>query len=86
MKRYDYMAAVKADVLDYIKGNEIEVNAENREEVEEQLNTDCWTCDSVTGNGSGYYTFNPREAEEYICHNLDLLGKPARSSAVLLTS
>jgi hypothetical protein len=27
----------------------------------------------VTGNASGSYTFNTYEAEENICHNLDLL-------------
>lgn len=29
--------------------------------------------DSITGNGSGSYTFNTWEAEENICHNMDLL-------------
>lgn len=32
-----------------------------------------WVDDSVTGNASGSYTFNTYKAEEYICHNLDLL-------------
>lgn len=75
MEKYNYMEAVKADVLDYIKDNGIEVNEENREEVEERLNEDCWISDSVTGNGSGSYTFCAWKAEEYICHNLDLLGE-----------
>ncbi|MDE6861804.1 MAG: hypothetical protein K2J31_03530 [Alistipes sp.] len=50
---YNYLEAVTADVLDYIKDNDILVTAENREEIEEQLNDDLWTCDRVTGNGSG---------------------------------
>lgn len=75
MERYDYKKAVMADVLDYIMDNEINVYAENREEVEERLNDDCWISDSVTGNGSGSYTFCAWKAEEYICHNLDLLGE-----------
>ena len=29
--------------------------------------------DSVTGNASGSYTFNTWQAEENLCHNLDLL-------------
>jgi hypothetical protein len=29
----------------------------------------------VTGNASGSYTFNAWKAEEYLCHNLDLLGE-----------
>lgn len=29
--------------------------------------------DSVTGNASGSYTFNAWQAEENLCHNMDLL-------------
>lgn len=71
--RYNYLEAVTADVLDYIKENNITVTADNREEIEEQLRDDLWACDSVTGNGSGSYTFNSWTAETYIYHNLDLL-------------
>ena len=45
------------------------------EELEEHLNEVLFTEDSVTGNASGSYTFNTYEAEENICHNLDLLGE-----------
>ena len=31
--------------------------------------------DSVTGNASGSYTFNAWKAEEYLCHNWDLLAE-----------
>ena len=75
MERYDYLEAVKSDVLDYINENGITVNSENRYEIEEQLNDDLFTCDSVTGNASGSYTFNTWTAEEYLCHNLELLGE-----------
>lgn len=64
MERYDYLEAVKEDVKNYIEENGIKVTSENREELEEQLNDDLFTCDSVTGNGSGSYTFNTRRAEE----------------------
>ncbi|MCM1222865.1 MAG: hypothetical protein NC548_51245 [Lachnospiraceae bacterium] len=37
------------------------------------LNEHLWNNDSVTGNGSGSYTFNAWSAEENLCHNLDLL-------------
>ena len=72
---YNYIEAVTADVLDYIKENNISVTADNREEIEEQLRDDLWACDSVTGGGSGSYTFNSWTAETYICHNLDLLAE-----------
>lgn len=71
---YNYYEAVKDDVREYIE-NEINLNEwkGNREGLEEKLNDDLWTCDSVTGNGSGSYTFNAWKAEENLCHNLDLL-------------
>lgn len=71
---YNYYEAVKDDVREYIE-NEINLNEwkGNREGLEEKLNDDLWTCDSVTGNASGSYTFNTWEAEENLCHNLDLL-------------
>ena len=75
MERYDYLEAVKEDVKNYIEENGIKVTSENREELEEQLNDDLFTCDSVTGNGSGSYTFNTWRAEDYLCHNLDLLAE-----------
>ena len=63
MERYDYFAAVKEDVLNYINENNIEVTSENRDEVEQDLNDTLFTCDSVTGNASGSYTFNAWTAE-----------------------
>lgn len=75
MERYDYLEAVKEDVKNYIEENGITVNSENRYEIEERLNDDLFCNDSVTGNASGSYTFNTWRAEEYICHNLDLLGE-----------
>lgn len=75
MKKYDYIEAVTADVLAYISGNGITVTSENREEIEEQLNEDLFCEDSVTGNASGSYTFSAWQAEENLCHNLDLLAE-----------
>lgn len=71
---YDYREAVKDDVRNYIAENiTIEAYKGQRDELEEMLNEDLWTADSVTGNGSGSYTFSTWEAEENLCHNLDLL-------------
>ena len=75
MSAYDYREAVKEDILQYIND---EINFEDfdtLDELEEKLNEELFTCDSVTGNASGSYTFSTWEAEENICHNLDLLGK-----------
>ena len=74
---YNYHEQVKADVIEYITDNytteEIREHLENRNEWEQELNDDMWTDDSVTGNGSGSYTFNTYQAEENLCHNMDLL-------------
>lgn len=73
---YNYLEAVTSDVLDYIKE---EINLDewkgNREGLEEKLNDELWTLDSVTGNASGSYTFNTWEAEENLAHNWDLLAE-----------
>lgn len=75
MEKYNYLESVKQDVREYIEEHDIVVNEDNRDEVEQQLNEDCFICDSVTGNASGSYTFNTWQAEENLCHNLDLLGE-----------
>lgn len=77
---YDYNEAVKNDVYDYIKEHytdeEIKENLSyswSREEWMEKLNDEMWISDSVTGNASGSYTFNTWQAEENLCHNMELL-------------
>lgn len=75
MEKYNYMQAVTDDVKNYITENNIKVTPDNREELCEQLNDSLWADDSVTGNARGSYTFCRRTAEEYLCHNLDLLGE-----------
>lgn len=77
---YDYKEAVKNDVMEYIKDHytieEIKENlsySKAKENFMEKLNDDMWIADSVTGNASGSYTFNTYKAEEYLCHNMELL-------------
>lgn len=76
MTNYNYLEAVTSDILDYIKE---EINLDewkgNRDGLEEKLNDELWTVDSVTGNASGSYTFNTWEAEENLAHNWDLLAE-----------
>lgn len=73
MERYDYLEAVKEDVLNYINDNGIMVTSSNREEVEQELNDTLFVNDSVTGNASGSYTFSTWQAEENLCQNFELL-------------
>ena len=79
MTTYDYRQAVLDDVKQYIEDNysveEIKGLISDRDAAYEKLNDEMWTADSVTGNGSGSYTFNTYKAEEYLMHNLDLLAE-----------
>lgn len=72
---YNYMKAMTEDIKEYIRNEVTLSDYSDRDELEEYLNDTLWTEDSVTGNASGSYTFNTYKAEEYICHNLDLLAE-----------
>ena len=76
MERYNYREALKDDIRAYIEDNDIKAaDYEDADAMREDLYDKLWVEDSVTGNGSGSYTFNTWKAEEYLCHNLDLLGE-----------
>lgn len=70
---YNYLEAMTEDIKNYINSEITLSDYSDREELEEYLSDRLWMEDSVTGNGSGSYTCNTYQAEEYICHNLDLL-------------
>lgn len=73
---YDYREAMTEDVKEWIKENvDLTEWTENREGLEQQLNDDLWTEDSITGNASGSYYCNSYNAEESIAHNWDLLNE-----------
>lgn len=73
MTNYNYLESIKADVKNYID-NEITLkDFTDREELEQKLNDDLWTEDSVTGNASGSYYCNAWKAEEALAHNWDVL-------------
>lgn len=75
MGKYDYLKAVKEDVKDYINSEIDPAQFEDLDALREYLNDELFCYDGVTGNGSGSYTFNYYKAEEYICHNWDLLAE-----------
>lgn len=79
MNTYNYNEAVKADIKEYIQDNytteEIIEGLAEREEFDQKLYDEMWTADEVTGNGSGSYTFNRWQAEENLCHNMELLAE-----------
>lgn len=77
---YDYRETVRNDVIEQVKDGYKEnslrlYKEEGRDALEEYLNDELWIDDQVTGNGSGSYTFNTWEAEENLCHNMDLLAE-----------
>lgn len=78
MERYNYRKAVKADIREWLEENF------NMDELKEELKDDfdgvmhdlydtLLDEDSITGNASGSYSCNYWQAEENLCHNLDLL-------------
>lgn len=73
---YNYESEVRNDVINYgnewLSYNNETVTEDNIDEIKDRLYESMWTSDSVTGNGSGSYTFNRWVAEENLCHNMDL--------------
>ena len=91
MEKYDYREHVLEDIREYISNNytreELKELADDLDELENKLDDEMWTADSVTGNGSGSHTFNAWQAEENLCHNLDLIQEVGREFGELdLTS
>ena len=82
MKNYNYIEAVTADVIDFIRNEVNAADYENREALSEFLNDELWTCDSVTGNASGSYTFNAYKAKEYVFSDPDTVSEGLREFCV----
>lgn len=80
MNKYDYETSIYNDVRDYIVEHlqdldysELLYIDSDKSRFIEDMQEEMFTADRVTGNGSGSYTFNTWEAEENLCHNMDLL-------------
>lgn len=82
---YNYYDSVRADVLDYIQNNVDLADFDSMEELAEQLDSDLWIDDNVTGNASGSYTFNNSTAKEYVFDNMDLVEEMASDFCVDLS-
>lgn len=78
---YDYMAAMRQDIKEYIKENKEALQGLTREEAEEKLYDDMWTADSVTGNASGSYTFSRARAKSMSLAAPTCSRKPTRNLA-----
>lgn len=69
MEIYNYLKAETDDVIVYIKDNDIDPKTVDPDSLNDLLYDE----DSVTGNGSGSYTFNMLQAEQNLVGNWDLL-------------
>lgn len=64
---YDYLEAVYDDVKDYLEENmDLFDEYPDNDELIEYLNDTLWDEDSVTGNGSGSYTYDRETARGYV--------------------
>ena len=72
MERHDYMEQMVRDIKEYVYENGIDVQEFG---IEDELQDRLFVDDAITGNASGSYTFNSWRAEEYLCHNWELLGE-----------
>jgi len=74
---YDYNEAIKDSIRAYLENefdwDRITEDELDTDEVKELLEEELWTEDSITGNGSGSYTFNRYKAGEYVLDNMDLV-------------
>lgn len=77
---YNYYEVMKDDIKEWLDDHQVNSyngydidDYDDPDELKEDIYNDLWTADSVTGNGSGSYTFNTWQAEENLCHNMDLL-------------
>lgn len=72
---YDYREAMKEDIKEYLK-NDAELSSNDiiymDDNTKDSLYDDLFVNDSVTGNGSGSYTFDSYKASEYVKDNMDL--------------
>lgn len=80
MDKYDYRQEMLNDIDEYIRNEDRiwHLAIEGKllaDEIQDALYDELWIEDSVTGNGSGSYTFNSYKTEEMLCHNRDLLGE-----------
>ena len=68
-ERYDYYEAVKEDIWEWLDDNKNYISSYDYDDLYDRL----WGADSVTGNGSGSYTFSEYQAEQNLVGNKELL-------------
>lgn len=84
MDSYNYFEAVKKDVKTWLGDYDPRGADETLEEYRERLYDSMWTDDSVTGNGSGSYTFNTAKAREHVLAGFEQVAEACREFDVSL--
>lgn len=76
---YNYLESMIDDVRESFEENKVSqgwdelIEDGDIQTLHEKMYDFMFIDDSVTGNASGSYTFNSWQAEENLCHNMDLL-------------
>ena len=70
--KYDYLKHLKEDIRKVLDDYDYDWYADVETQYE-QLYDNLWVDDSVTGNGSGSYTFSKSEARKNLVGNEDVL-------------
>lgn len=73
MTDYNYILAMENDIRDYIENECDLMDYDDMDNAYDDLYDRLLMSDTVTGNASGSYTFSTYKAEEYLCHNMELL-------------
>lgn len=71
MKNYNYLEAVTADVIDFIRDEIDATEYTDRDALAQYLSDELWTADNVTGNASGSYTFSRYKAQQFVMADQD---------------
>ena len=71
-RQYNYRIEMKQDILDYINRNITLEDWEFRTDLEDDLYSELWANDSITGNGGKYYD-TESYCESCLAYNLDLM-------------
>ena len=73
MTDYNYILAMEDDIRNYIENECDLMDYDDMDSAYDDLYDALLMSDTVTGNASGSYTFSTYKAEEYLCHNMELL-------------
>lgn len=87
--KYDYRKEMRKDINNYIDENysaeylQELFNDYDNDYIYEKFYDELWIADSVTGNGSGSYTFNSFLAGEYVKSNIELLVEACKEFGII---